>query len=116
MLGITTNTPLTLNTSIDSFQYGNNSLLKAHVIALKYIIKNFRPVCFDINSDYSNRKFCNVIVDDGIKKDKNLKRKIRILLDQRKHKDEVFVSPTCYYDDNLNEIKSEDLYLPTIIN
>lgn len=109
--------PISLNASMDSTQGGSTFPLKKHLIALKYIIKNIRPINFDINGDFANRKFCNVNDQDGPRNDNNLKRKIRKLLDQRKHQDEVFISPTIYYDDNLNivfDAKDYRDFLPKI--
>ena len=110
--------PISLNASMESSQGGLNMTMKKHLIALKYIIKNFRPINFDINGDFVNRKFCNVSEENGFKNDNNLKKKIRKLLDQRKHQDEVFISPTLYYDDNLNLVYDAKDYrdiLPKIV-
>jgi hypothetical protein len=45
-----------------------------------------------------------------MKNDNNLKKKIRKLLDQRKHKDEILIPPTVFYDDNLNIVKNAKDY------
>lgn len=111
--------PISLNISMESNQGGVVSTSKKHLIALKYMIKNLRPIHFDINGDFVNRKFCNV-TDDGLKNNVNstLKRKIKKLLDQRKHQDEVYISPTLYYDDNLNIVLDAKDYkdvLPKVV-
>ena len=100
---------LSLNSSMDStgMGIGNASLLnpnKKNIIALKFILKNFTLTTFDINSNSSNVKFSNVSNEQLTKSatDNNLKKKITKLLDQRKHKDEINIPPTEYYDDNLN--------------
>jgi hypothetical protein len=75
---------------------------KRNLLALKIIVSSFRYTRFDLNSDFNSRKFCNVSDDTLVKNDNNLKKKIRKILDQRKHKDELIIPPTYYYDDNLN--------------
>lgn len=102
--------PISLNASMDSNQTGSIYTTKKHLIALKYIIKNYPPINFCINGDVNNRKFCNVSEDSDIRGDNNLQRKIRKLLDQRKHQDEIFISPTLYYDDNLNVVQDARNY------
>lgn len=92
---------ITLNVSMDSTG-GKDNYLKKSSLALKFIIKNLRITKFDINGDVSSKKFVNVPEDNNFRNDNNLKKKIRKLLDQRKHQDEIFISPTSYYDNNLN--------------
>lgn len=94
---------LSLNVSMES-NHGKESSLKKSSLALKFIIKNMRPINFDINGDFASRRFVNVPENNDMRNDNNLKKKIRKLLDQRKHQDEIFISPTAYYDENLNEI------------
>lgn len=111
--------PISLNASMDSNQTGSMFTNKKHLIALKYMIKNYPPINFCINGDVNNRKFCNVTEDTDVRGDNNLQKKIRKLLDQRKHQDEIFISPTIYYDDNLNIIHDARNYkelLPKIAN
>lgn len=91
-----------LNVSMDSTIGSKESTIKKSSLALKYIIKNIRPTNFDINGDFANKKHVNVPEDNNFRNDNNLKKKIRKLLDQRKHQDEIFISPTAYYDGNLN--------------
>ena len=86
---------LTLNS--DSSGLSKLGLQKNSLIALKYIMRNMKLTRFDINSDYS-RKFCNVTNDDASKGENNYKKKIRKLLEQRKHKDEIMIPPSLYYD------------------
>ena len=110
---------LSLNSSMDTIGINNKSA-KKHIIALKYIIKNFKLTRFEINSS-SNIKFANVSNDLLVnsKSDNNLQRKITKLLDQRKHKDEIIIPPTEYYDDNLNlvvEAKNYRMILPKVLS
>ena len=93
---------LSLNSSMESTGMNKSSFLKKYIIALKYIIRNFQLTRFDINSEFNSRKFCNIPDDYSIKNDNNLKKKIRKLLEQRKHKDEIMIPPSLYYDNNLN--------------
>lgn len=102
--------PISLNASMDSNQTGSIYTTKKHLIALKFMIKNYPPTNYCINGDVNNRKFCNVSEESDIKGNNNLQRKIRKLLDQRKHQDEIFISPTVYYDDNLNVIQDARNY------
>ena len=71
---------------------------KNSVLALKYIMKTMKLTRFDINSEFNSRKFCNVSHDTALKGENNLKKKIRILLEERKHKDEIMIPPSLYYD------------------
>ena len=95
---------LTINSvssRVTKFELQKNSL-----IALKYIIKNMKLTRFDTNLDYS-RKFCNVTSENPTKGENNYKRKIRKLLEQRKHKYEIMIPPSLYYDVYLeNEVDS----------
>jgi len=97
-----------------------NSKAKKNIVALKFIIKTFKLTRFDINSESSDMKFCNVKGDTQVKGgDNNLKKKIIKLLEQRKHKDEIIIPPTEYYDENLNivvEAKSYREILPRLHN
>jgi hypothetical protein len=93
---------ITLNTSMDNLGNTRSQRVKQNIMALKYLIKNSKLIRFDINSDFNSRKFCNVAEDHNAKSDNDLKRKIKKLLNQRKHKDEIMIQPTAYYDDNLN--------------
>lgn len=98
------NISLSMNTSLDSnglSKYSQN-LKKINVLVLKFIMRNYKLTRFDINSEFHIRKFCNVPEDYSLKNDNNLKKKIRKLLDQRKHKDEILIPPSYYYDYNLN--------------
>jgi len=92
---------ISLNVSMES-SGGKEVTTKKSSLALKFIIKNHRPLGFEINGDFSSKKFCNVPENHDLRNDNNLKNKIRKLLDQRKHQDEIFISPTAYYDNNLN--------------
>ena len=85
---------------------------KKNIIALKYLIKTFKITKFDINSYNSDMKFVNVKVDAADKKsDNNLKKKITKLIEQRKHKDEILIPPTEYYDEKLNLVEECFLFL-----
>ena len=98
------------NLTINSDSSGVNKfgLQKNSLIALKYIIKNMKLTRFDINSDYS-RKFCNVTSENASKGENNYKKKIRKLLEQRKHKDEIMIPPSLYYDVYLeNEVDAKN--------
>jgi hypothetical protein len=95
------------------------NFMKKNIIALKYILKTYPLTRYDINSDFNSRKFCNVDDNTNMKNDNNLKKKIRKLLDQRKHKDEILIPPTIFYDENLNLVKQAKEYkqfLPKIGN
>ena len=97
---------LTINSDSSGLTKTGNQ--KSSFAALKYIIKNMKLTRFDINSDYS-RKFCNVNSDDISKGENNYKKKIRKLLEQRKHKDEIMIPPSLYYDVYLeNEVDAKD--------
>jgi hypothetical protein len=93
---------LTLNSSMESTGMSKLSNMKKNVIALKYILKNFNLTRFEINTEFNSRKFCNIADDPSLKNDNNLKKKIRKLLEQRHHKDEMMIPPSLYYDNNLN--------------
>jgi hypothetical protein len=96
---------LTLNISTENMSSTTRTAnSKRSLLALKIIVSNFRYTHFDLNGDFNSRKFCNVPDDSLVKNDNNLKKKIRKILDQRKHKDELVIPPTYYYDDNLNLI------------
>ncbi len=100
----------TKHLTINSDSSGVNKMgnQKSSLAALKYIIKNMKLTRFDINSDYS-RKFCNVTSDNDSKGENNYKKKIRKLLEQRKHKDEIMIPPSLYYDVYLeNEVDAKD--------
>lgn len=110
---------LTLNSSMESTGMSKLSGMKKCMIALKFIIKNNNFTRWDINSDSSSRKFCNVEEADAVSSDNNLKLKIRKLLDQRKHKDEILIPPYEFYDDELNVVKEANEYrdiLPKLNN
>jgi len=110
---------LSLNSSMEMTGSSKLNFMKKNIIALKYIIKTYNLTRFDINSDFNSRKFCNIDDDVNMKNDNNLKKKIRKLLDQRKHKDEILIPPTVFYDDNLNIVKNAKDYkqiLPKIAN
>jgi len=66
---------------MDSTGANRDNVLKKSSLALKYIIKNMRPINYDINGDMASRKFVNVNEDYGFRNDNDLKRKIRKLLD-----------------------------------
>lgn len=89
---------------MDSLGNSRSQKVKQNIMALKYMIRNYKLTRFDINSDFNSRKFCNVPEDRNAKNDNGMKRKIKKLLSQRKHKDEIMIQPTAYYDDNL-EVK-----------
>jgi hypothetical protein len=93
---------LSLNSSMESTGMSKLSSMKKNIIALKFIMKNVKITRFDINSEFNSRKFCNVPEDNSLKNDNNLKKKIRKLLEQRKHKDEIMIPPSLYYDNNMN--------------
>ncbi len=101
---------LTLNSSMESTGMSKLSGMKKCMIALKYIIKNSSYSSWDINTELGSRKFCNVEDADTVNSDNNLKLKIRKLLDQRKHKDEILIPPYEFYDDDLNIIKEANEY------
>jgi hypothetical protein len=112
---------LNLNSSMESTSMSNPTKAKKNIIALKYLIKTFKITKFDINSDTTDIKFVNVKGDVGLKEksDNNLKKKIVKLLDQRKHKDEILIPPTEYYDEKLNlviEAKNYREILPRLHN
>lgn len=108
----TKNISVSLNASLDSNGLSKFSvnIKKLNVMALKYIMRNFKLTRFDINSEFHIRKFCNVPEDYSLKNDNNLKKKIRKLLDQRKHKDEILIPPSYYYDNNLNMVTDAKNY------
>ena len=93
---------LTLNSSMESTGMSKISTMKKNIIALKFMIKTFKFTRFDINSEFGSQKFCNVKNDGSGKNDNNLKKKIRKLLEQRQHKDEIIIPPSEYYDEKLN--------------
>lgn len=101
---------LSLNSSMESTGMSKLSGMKKCMIALKFIIKNNNFTRWDINTDSSSRKFCNVDEADAVSSDNNLKLKIRKLLDQRKHKDEILIPPYEFYDDELNVVKEANEY------
>ena len=102
LLNLTTK-HLTINSETSKSGFQKNSLM-----ALKYIIRNMKLTRFDINSDYS-RKFCNITSENASKGENNYKKKIRKLLEQRKHKDEIMIPPSLYYDVYLeNEVDAKD--------
>ena len=110
---------LSLNSSMESTGMSKLSGMKKCLIALKFIIKNKNLTRWDINTDSSSRKFCNVDEADAVSSDNNLKLKIRKLLDQRKHKDEILIPPYEFYDDELNVVKEANKYrdiLPKLNN
>ena len=97
-----------LTISSDTSGLNKTGLQKNSLIALKYIIRNMKLTRFDINSDYS-RKFCNITSENASKGENNYKKKIRKLLEQRKHKDEIMMPPSLYYDVYLeNEVDAKD--------
>lgn len=109
---------LTLNSSMESSSVNKFGGKKSNV-ALKYMLKNLKITRFDINSEFNNKKFCNVSSDDNKKNDNILKRKIKNLLEQRHHKDEIMIPPSLYYDYNLNlevDAKNYRVLLPKIDN
>ena len=97
------NKPLSLNNSIDLAGLNKYGSQKNSVLALKYIMKTMKLTRFDINSEFNSRKFCNVSHDTALKGENNLKKKIRILLEERKHKDEIMIPPSLYYDNYLEK-------------
>jgi hypothetical protein len=80
---------------------GKNTNVKKSILALKFIVNNFKLTRFHIASDFNSRKFCNVPDSTIGKNDNNLKKKIKKILDQRKHKDEIIIPPSYFYDENL---------------
>jgi hypothetical protein len=110
---------ISLNSSMESTGMSKLTSMKKNIIALKFIIRNFKLTRFDINTEFNSRKFCNVHEDYNGKNDNNLKKKIRKLLEQRKHKDEIMIPPSFYYDDNLNLVVEANNYrdlLPMLNN
>ena len=97
------NKPLSLHNSIDFAGLNKFGSQKNSVLALKYIMKTMKLTRFDINSEFNSRKFCNVSHDTALKGENNLKKKIRILLEERKHKDEIMIPPSLYYDNYLEK-------------
>ena len=97
------NKPLSLNNSMDLAGINNFGTQKNSVLALKYIMKTMKLTRFDINSEINSRKFCNISHDTALKGENNLKKKIRILLEERKHKDEIMIPPSLYYDNYLEK-------------
>ena len=109
--------PLTLNSSMDSAKLNKFGTQKNSVMALKYIMKTMKITRFDINSEFNSKKFCNVSNNTALKGENNLKKKIRILLEERKHKDEIMIPPSLYYDNYLEkelDAKNYRLLLPKI--
>lgn len=100
---------ISLNVSIDSTNSKELSMKKSS-IALKYIIDNFSIIKFSISSDDLTKKIVNVPEDYNFRNDNNLKKKIKKLLDKRRHQEDFVISPTAYYDNNLNEICSAEDY------
>ena len=92
----------TLNSSMESTGMSKLSSMRKNLIAMKFIIRNNNYTRWDINSDFNSRKFCNIQENNDVNSDNNLKTKIRKLLDQRKHKDEIVIPPYEFYDENLN--------------
>ena len=92
------NKPFALNSSVDLGGLNKTETQKNSILALKYLMKTMKITRFDINSEFNSRKFCNVSHDTALKGENNLKKKIRILLEERKHKDEIMISPSLYYD------------------
>ena len=97
------NKPLSLNNSMDLAGINKFGTQKNSVLALKYIMKTMKLTRFDINSEINSRKFCNVSHDTALKGENNLKKKIRVLLEERKHKDEIMIPPSLYYDNYLEK-------------
>ena len=97
------NKPLALNISMDLAGLNKFGTQKNSVVALKYMMKTMKLTRFDINSEFNSRKFCNVSHDTALKGENNLKKKIRILLEERKHKDEIMIPPSLYYDNYLEK-------------
>ena len=97
------NKPLALNNSMDLAGLNKFGTQKNSVVALKYMMKTMKLTRFDINSEFNSRKFCNVSHDTAVKGENNLKKKIRILLEERKHKDEIMIPPSLYYDNYLEK-------------
>jgi hypothetical protein len=92
------NKPLSLTNSMELTGLSKYGSQKNSILALKYIMKTMKLTRFDINSEFNSRKFCNISHDTALKGENNLKKKIRILLEERKHKDEIMISPSLYYD------------------
>jgi hypothetical protein len=92
------NKPFAMNSSMDFGGLTKTGMQKNSILALKYLMKTMKITRFDINSEFNSRKFCNVSHDTALKGENNLKKKIRILLEERKHKDEIMISPSLYYD------------------
>jgi hypothetical protein len=106
------------SSSLDGMS-GKNSNIKKSILALKFIVNNFKLTRFHIASDFNARKFCNVPDSTIGKNDNNLKKKIKKILDQRKHKDEIIIPPSYFYDENLNIVTDAKDYkqlLPQILN
>ena len=97
------NKPFSLHNSFDFAGLNKFGTQKNSVLALKYIMKTMKLTRFDINSEFNSRKFCNVSHDTALKGENNLKKKIRILLEERKHKDEIMIPPSLYYDNYLEK-------------
>ena len=97
------NKPLALNNSMDLAGLNKFGTQKNSVVALKYMMKTMKLTRFDINSEFNSRKFCNVSHDTALKGENNLKKKIRIFLEERKHKDEIMIPPSLYYDNYLEK-------------
>ena len=94
---------LTLNSSTESGTFNKLGTEKNSSLALKYMIKNLKLTRFSINTDFNSRKFCNVSNNDVAKGENDLKKKIRKLLEQRKHKNEIMIPPSLYYDPHLEK-------------
>jgi hypothetical protein len=107
-----------LSTSSLDGMSGKSNNVKKSILALKYIVNNFKITRFHIASDFNARKFCNVPDSTIGKNDNNLKKKIKKILDQRKHKDEIIIPPSYFYDENLNVVTDAKDYkhlLPQIL-
>lgn len=89
---------LNLNATTESASLLKMNVNRNSLLALKYIMHNIKLTRFSITSDFDSRKFCNVTKEDAVKGENNLKKKIRTLLEQRKHKDEIMIPPSLYYD------------------
>lgn len=99
----------TFAVSTDSLSSNKSVTTKKNLQALKFIIRNLKITKFDIASDYRSKLYCNVSTTNKNKDDNNMKFKIEKLLSQRKHKDEIFIHPSQYYDEQLNEVyRAED--------
>ena len=97
------NKSLAFNNSMDLAGLNKFGNQKNSVMALKYIMKTMKLTRFDINSEFNSRKFCNISHETTLKGENNLKKKIRILLEERKHKDEIMIPPSLYYDKYLEK-------------